>query len=185
MPTNQGVFDLPADSDGTEGKSKVERLKSGFPNTPYYLDGSLKNAQARSLYGAIKAGEAHENTDFANVSTLYAENNPPMISNPPAAFPLGPKTSTAGIDGFPATPFAPNVASPIVPQGQTFSSHTQVTVVDAGGGGLDKTSTPYGSGEGTDLGPARGSLEIDQANPLSTAFVGADGAVITAIDFKQ
>jgi len=182
MPTNQGVFDLPVNSDGTEGKSKVERLKTGFPNTPCYLNGSLKYLQALTLYNAIKADEAHENTDFAGVSTLYAANGAPLIAVdgdvPVSVNDVG--------DGLPATPFAPNVASPIVRTvGETFSSYSDVTTVDAGGGGLDKTSVPYGSGDGFELTPHAASRANDSDNPLATEFIDNNGTALTAIDFKQ
>jgi hypothetical protein len=100
----------------------------------------------------------HNNPDFNGVSLRYDENGPPVIDGiggSPTTSPEGVQTATdeTATEGWPATPFAPNVASPIVPAGSVFTNHTEIVDVSAGGGGLDKTSIPFGAGQGTSLSP--------------------------------
>ena len=158
MSINQGTFDLP-NGDGKMGESDQIALKLVYPNTPYYSTTLLgiidRDTQAVAFKGHLNAtATEHGNVDFSLTSLNYDENDVPGLADLDGNIILANVSSVAG-DGLPATPFVPNVASPIAPEGTVYTNYSQQPAATPGSvATLLKTSLPPGVGIGSALNPS-------------------------------
>lgn len=159
MSVNQGTFDLPL-GDGGMGESDQTALKLVYPNTPYYSTTALlpmidRDTQAVAFKGHLNATATdHGNVDYTGVSLNYNENDVPGLADLDGNVILADVSSVAG-DGLPATPFVPNVASPVAPPGTVYTNYSQQPEATPGSvATLTKTSLPPGMGLGSGLNPS-------------------------------
>ena len=145
------------------GESDQTELKLVYPNTPYFTTTTLgtvidRDTQADAFRGHLNAtaigDTAHANVDFTGVSLNYNENGVPGLADADGNIILADVSSVAG-DGLPATPFVPNVASPIAPEGTVYTNYSQQPAATPGSvATLLKTSLPPGVGIGSALNPS-------------------------------
>jgi len=113
---------------GAKGQSFLERIKTGFPSSPFY-DGSITRDTITAVFKGVLDGTQTDNTDFSGMSMDYADAPDIGVDADGSSTDVTVAEQTTAFEGLPASPFGPNLASPGGTVGTLNVNYTSLTAV--------------------------------------------------------